>query len=102
MFDVFVTTELNDWVWEADRLAVAGHSDTPTAPSGFRVMVAIANLLFSATLVAVTVTVCGLDIVAGAVYRPALDIGDESVPNAGLNDQVTAVFDVPLTKAVSD
>jgi len=53
-------------------------------------------LLVSAALVAVTVTVCGLVSVAGAEYRPALEI----VPTAGLTDHVTAIFVVPVTAAV--
>ena len=51
----------------------------------------------SAALVAVTVTVCALEIEAGAVYRPVF----ETVPTAGFKDQVTAVFDDPLTVAVN-
>jgi len=49
-----------------------------------------------AALVAVMVTVLGYGTVAGAVYRPAAEI----LPTAGLSDQVTAVFDVPVTAAV--
>ena len=64
---------------------------------GTTVTLAVAVLLVSATLVAVTVTVCGLLSVAGAVYRPALEI----VPTAGLTDHVTAVFVVPVTAAVN-
>jgi hypothetical protein len=61
------------------------------------VMLAVAVLLVSAALVAVTVTVCGLLSVAGAVYRPPLEI----VPTAGLTDHVTAVFVVFFTAAVN-
>ena len=49
----------------------------------------------SATLVAITVTACALEMLEGAVYNPA----DEIVPTAGLNDHVTAVFVVPVTVA---
>ena len=70
---------------------------TVTCTGGTTVTLAVAVLLVSATLVAVTVTVCGLPSVAGAVYRPPLEI----VPIAGLTDQVTAVFVVPVTAAVN-
>ena len=68
-----------------------------TCTGGTTVTLAVAVLLVSATLVAVTVTVCGLLSVAGAAYRPPLEI----VPTAGLTDQVTAVFVVPVTTAVN-
>ena len=61
------------------------------------VMLAVAVLLVSATLVAVTMTVCRLPSAAGAVYRPPLEI----VPTAGLTDHVTAVFVIPVTVAVN-
>jgi hypothetical protein len=76
---------------------------------------AVAFLLGSALLVAVTVTiwklpiaagaafpppavtVWGLPTAAGAVYRPPLEI----VPTAGLTDQVTPVLGVPVTVAIN-
>ena len=70
---------------------------TVTCTGGTTVTLAVAFLLVSATLVAVTVTVCGLPSVAGAVYRPPLEI----VPTAGLTDHVTAVFVVPVTATVN-
>ena len=51
----------------------------------------------AAELVAVTVTVCCVAIEAGAVYRPVA----ETVPTAGLTVHVTAVFELPVTVAVS-
>ena len=59
------------------------------------VTLAVAVLLVFATLVAVTVTVCGLPSAAGAEYRPPLEI----VPTAGLTDQETLVFNEPATVA---
>ena len=50
-----------------------------------------------ATLVAVNVTVWGLEIKDGAVYSPAVVI----VPTIGLIDQVTAVLLAPKTDAVN-
>src|ERR1700728_1858936 len=68
--------------------------DTVTA-IGFRVTVPVANLVGSTTLVAVTWTVCWLAIIAGALYTPFA-----IVPTWELKDQVTAVFEVPLSLAV--
>jgi hypothetical protein len=56
-----------------------------------------ADLVGSATLWAVTVTVCDVRILDGAVYRPA----EEIVPTEGLIDQVTAVLLVPKTAVVN-
>lgn len=60
-------------------------------------MAALADLVGSATLWAVTVTACGVRILDGAVYRPAEDIA----PTDGLSDQVTAVSLVPETVGVN-
>src|ERR1035437_6493130 len=59
-------------------------------------MVALADLVGSATLPAVTVTVCDVGRLDGAVYRPA----EEIVPTGGLIDQVTAGLLAPQTVAV--
>src|SRR5881397_1699533 len=68
-----------------------------TAPlAGARFTVAVPNRVLSATLVAVTVTVCALDIVDGAVYSPFT-----IVPVCGFIDHVTAVLLVPVTAAVN-
>src|ERR1035441_5220880 len=56
-----------------------------------------ADLVGSATLWAVTVTVWDVRIFDGAVYRPA----EEIVPTDGLIDQVTPVLLVPKTVAVN-
>jgi hypothetical protein len=58
---------------------------------------AVALLVVSAAEVALTCTGCCELIELGAVYRPEA----ESVPMLGLIDQVTAVFEVPLTVAVN-
>jgi hypothetical protein len=57
----------------------------------------VADFVGSATLVAVTVTVTvwGLLIEAGAVYRPAAVM----LPTGGLSDQVTALLPVLVTVA---
>jgi hypothetical protein len=64
VFVVPVTAAANCWVPEGATLAVDGLTVTCTA--GTTVTLAVAVLLVSATLVAVTVTVCGLVSVAGA------------------------------------
>jgi hypothetical protein len=74
-----------------------GSVSGPDGPleAGVRVTVAVAVLVGSATLAAVMVTVCWLEIVAGAVYTPFA-----MVPAAGLSDQVTALLPVPVTEAL--
>ncbi len=62
-----------------------------------RVTVAEADFVGSATVVAVTVTVWLVLIVAGAVYKPVL----ETVPTAGFRLHVTAVLLDPVTVAVN-
>jgi hypothetical protein len=68
---------------------------TVTCTAGTTVTLAVAFLLVSATLVAVTVTVCGLPSASGAEYKPPLEI----VPIAGLTDHDTLVFNEPETVA---
>ena len=59
------------------------------------VTVALAALVGSATLDTVSVTVCRLGTVAGAVYTPFT-----MVPTAGTSDQVSAVLLVPVTEGL--
>ena len=61
-------------------------------------MLAELDLLESAPLVAVTVTVRGTPMEAGAVYRPAVEIEPAS---DGLIDQFTAVLVLPVTDALN-
>src|SRR4051794_26833374 len=61
------------------------------------VTVAVPVLVLSAWLVAVTVTVCWVVMLAGAVYRPVLLM----LPTFGPIDQVTAVLALPVTVAVN-
>jgi hypothetical protein len=60
-------------------------------------MAALADLVGSAVLVALTVTFRALAIEAGPVYIPLL----EMVPSSGLNVHVTAVLVVPITETVN-
>src|ERR1017187_3551248 len=87
------TMAVNCWLCKAANVAEGGVREMLTA--GLSVTVALADLLESATLVAVTVTVWALAIEAGAVYRPAALM----VPIIGLSDQVTAVLPVLVTVA---
>lgn len=64
------------------------------AAAGVTVTAAVPNLVWSATLVAVTVALV-LVLTVGAVYRPEL----ETVPGDAV--QVTATFDELLTSAVN-
>ena len=64
---------------------------------GVKATVAVAVLVASARLEAVTVTVCGLLILAGAVYRPPLEIE----PTGGLMDHAALVLPDPVTVAVN-
>ena len=57
----------------------------------------LADLVGSATLWAVTVTICDVRILDGAVYRPA----EEIVPTDGLIDQVSAVLLAPKSVAAN-
>jgi hypothetical protein len=64
---------------------------------GRKLTLPVAVFVWSAALVAVTVTVCAAAMLDGAVYRPA----DEIVPTDGFIDQVTAVLLDPDTAAVN-
>ena len=70
---------------------------TETLTEGFSVTVAVAVLLGSATLVAVTVTTCVLLTLEGAEYNPPEEID----PAGGLSVHVTDVLVVLLTQAVN-
>ena len=65
VFDGPLTVAVNCWVWDAVRDAVNGVRET--VAGGARPMLALADLVGSAALVALTVTFCALEIEAGAV-----------------------------------
>jgi hypothetical protein len=83
-----VTVAVNGCVCEADKDAKVGV--TLTVTGGSKVTVAEALLVTSATLVAVTVTVCWLAIGEGAMYSPLL-----------LMLHVTLMLEEPVTAAVN-
>ena len=64
VFDDPLTVAVNCWVLDTVREAVNGVRETAT---GVRAMLALADLVGSAALVALTVTVCATVIEAGAV-----------------------------------
>jgi hypothetical protein len=64
--------------------------------AGFNVMAAVADCVGSAKLFAVSVTVCVVRIADGAVYNPFT-----KDPTLGLRDQLTPVFNVPVTLALN-
>ena len=88
VFVVPETDAVNCWLCPVRSDADEGVTDTDITVGAVTVIDAEADLLGSAALVAVTVYMPGVE---GAVYRPAVVI-DPPVP-----DQVTAVFDVPVT-----
>ena len=63
----------------------------------------MADLVSSASLLPVTVTVAGTGTIAGAVYNPLADMVPQAAPVQPIPDKahVTALFDVPVTDAAS-
>ncbi len=90
-----MTEELteNCWLCAGTSVTEPGVIDRP----GIRVTVADPDLVGSAALVAVTVTVCCALMEEGAVYKPPV----EMLPVPGVTDQVTAWLLEPVTVAVN-
>ena len=65
VFDGPLTVAVNCWVWDAVRDAVNGV--TETAAGGVSAMLALADFVGSAALLAVGVMFCALEIEVGAV-----------------------------------
>ena len=65
VLELFDTAAVNAWVCDGVRMTLPGVNATLTG--GASVMVALADFVESAALVAVTVTVCTLAMEAGAV-----------------------------------
>ncbi len=95
MFADPATEAWNDSLCDAVKLATAGVTSTLTV--GTSEIVAEALFVASATLLAVTVTVCAEEIEAGATYIPPAEIE----PTAGEIVQTTPVFAEPETAAVN-
>jgi len=96
VFALPVTVAENCEVWDAARVALGGFTLTMTLPGGTSWTVALADLEVSTTLVAVIVTDWALLITVGAVYNPF-----DKLPIAGVMDQATPVFALPVTAAVN-
>ena len=94
VFELLVTVAVNCSVPAELTLDETGETETPTVAGGLTVTEECADLVVSATLVAVMVAVVE-EFTLGAVNIPALEI----VPPVA--DQVTAVFEVLLTVAVN-
>ena len=97
VFAVPVTDAVNCRVPAGPSVNVLGDTVTEIG-GGFNVTVDSAHFVLSATLVALTVTICCVAILAGAVYNPpALRLPTP----AGVRVQFTAVFAVPETDAAN-
>jgi hypothetical protein len=96
-----VTVAVNCCCAPVTTFAVDG--ETATDVGGTTVTVAEPDLVVSACEVAVTVTVAGFGIAAGAVYRPPLVIAPQVAPAQPVPEilQFTAVFAVPVTVALN-
>ncbi len=94
VFEVFRTVAANCWLPAELRLIEAGETVTLTTAGGLIVTVERADLVVSATLVAVMVAVVA-EVTPPAVNIPLLEI----VPPVALH--VTAVLEVLLTEAVN-
>jgi len=94
VFDDPLTVAVNCWVPPEETVALAGEIATDTVAGGLTVTVAAAELELLAWLVALTVTEV-VEVTLGAVSSPEVEMDPAEV------DQVTAVFDVPLTVEVN-
>jgi hypothetical protein len=101
VFVVLVTVAVNCCVFPVTTFAVVGEILTMTGRT--IVTVADADLLVSATEIAVTVTCGGLGTAPGAAYKPFAEIAPQAAPEQPLplNFQVTLVLEVPSTIAVN-
>ena len=101
LFDVPLTVAVNCWWPPMRSCAVVG--DIVSETGGMIVTDAVADLVGSATEVAVTDTCGGLGTADGAVYSPLAEIVPQAVPVQPLPARLqdTAVFVVLMTVAVN-
>jgi hypothetical protein len=95
VFEVPVTVATNWLFWPAVKPRAVGYIETLTGVTLtdlMRLSLAAAVTEVSATLVAMSLMVCAALMSRGAVYKPFT-----TVPTFGLNVQVTAVFELPVT-----
>lgn len=95
VLEVLATVAVNCCVPLATRLTAVGA--TVRVTGGISVTVAVADLVVSALLVAITTTDCVLEIEVGAVYIPLVLIA----PTLGLIVHPTPVVAVLVTAAVN-
>lgn len=88
--------EVNCWVPDGLKLTTDGLTLSVGVPDVFRVMVAVAVCAAFAMLATVSIIVCNVLIVTGAVYTPFA-----IVPTCGASVHVTAVDGVPPIEAVN-
>lgn len=98
VFVAFCTVAVNCDVAPAATIAEVGLSDTLTTGAAVTVTVALALLVVSATLVAITVLVPACD---GGVYKPALLIVPAVELGPATTAHVTAVLLLPCTVAAN-
>jgi len=84
-------------------VAVEGDTDTLISEVAPRITAALADAERSASDVAVTVITFDCGAVAGAIYNPVFVICPQVMPvqEVPLRDQITTLFDVPLTVVVN-
>ena len=95
VFELPATVAVNRVLCAGVRVALSGLMLMLTM-LGSSCTVTLPRLEGSATLVAVTVTVCAALMTEGAVYNPF-----DRLPTEGNTDQVTAVLELPLTVAAN-
>jgi hypothetical protein len=102
VFDVPVIVAMNCWVPLTATIVVEGATETATWPNGVIVTSELADLVGSAALVAVTVTVVGVVTDAGAVKTPLVPMFPtvEFPPGTPATLHRTLVFVVPVTIAL--
>jgi hypothetical protein len=103
VFVVPVTLAVKESVLAVGTDALAGVILNKTAAAATMVTLAEADLVGSATLVTVTLSVAGEGTLAGGVYSPPAEIEPQFAPlqPAALTAQVTLVLVLPVTVAVN-
>jgi len=100
VFEVPVTLAVKSCIPDVGTEALVGLILIKTASAAAIVMLAEADFVGSATLVAFKVTVAGDGTLNGEVYKPPAEIIPHAAPEQPPPKvQVTAVFEVPVTFA---
>ena len=101
--DVPATVAVKGCIAEVETDELFGVILSETLSAAPTVMLAVADFVRSATLVAVTVTIAGEGRLGGGTYNPFVEIAPQDAPlqPVPLIAQVTAVFGVPTTFPVN-